>query len=80
MAKKTNIASSGYTAIQVGGVIPSDGKDGPVIPPGRKDEPHRRPAEPPRKPGKGQTVNVRRGNARVGVQADTIVGDITIQI
>lgn len=45
--KLREIRESGYD----GPIIPRGGKDGPIIPRG-KDEPRRRPAEPPRKPGK----------------------------
>lgn len=71
MSKKTNIASSGYTPIQAGHIGPSDDET-------RTDTPEA--PKPTRKTGQGRTVNVQSGKGRVGVQADTIVGDITIQM
>lgn len=65
--RKTNIASSGYTAVQVGRIVsPSE------------DDEQEAPAEGPAT--KGRTVNVRSGNARVGKQADVIVGDLNIRM
>ncbi|WP_246268833.1 hypothetical protein [Nonomuraea typhae] len=65
-----NRASSGFTAVQVGAIR---GKNDPKK---TADKPAT-PAED--KPSKG-AVNVRSGNARVGVQADAVVGNITISI
>lgn len=74
--RKTNIASSGFTAVQVGRIIPEGSKDQPrVIPPGDKDE-----TQPKRPAAKGKAVNVRSGNAKVGKQADVIVGDLHIRM
>ena len=66
---KTNIASSGFTPVQVGRIVP----------PGDEDEPQPEPA-PKQQPAKGRTVNVRSGNAKVGKQADIIVGDLRIRM
>jgi hypothetical protein len=63
----TNRASSGWTAIQVGRVLPPADDD--------DQEPQ---ATPERPAAKGATVNIRTGNAKVGVQADEITGDIVI--
>lgn len=65
--RKTNIASSGFTAVQVGRIVPPSDED--ELEPG-----------PKQKPAKGRTVNVRSGNARVGLQADAIVGDLNIRM
>jgi hypothetical protein len=64
---KKNVASSGFTAVQVGRVVP----------PGEEDE-TKAPKQEPARRGKGATVNVRSGQAVVGVQADMVVGDITV--
>ncbi|MGW4801501.1 hypothetical protein ACWEPC_54705 [Nonomuraea sp. NPDC004297] len=65
---KTNVANGGYTAIQVGHVGTPDEAETAT-----DHEP-----TPPHKDGKGRTANVQAGRARVGAQADTIVGDITV--
>lgn len=64
MAK--NKTSSGFTAIQVGtvgGKAPKPAKGAKAAKPDAKDAP---------------TTNQCTGNATVGVQTDTVVGDITI--
>lgn len=64
---KTNVAKSGFTAVQVGRVVPPvEGED--AVP------------AAPKKPAKGSTTNVQSGNARVGVVANTIVGDLNIRM
>lgn len=62
---KTNHTSSGYTPVQVGRVVPAD-----EAPKGK--------AAPPKEVKRGTTTNIRSGNAKVGRQADTVTGNVTI--
>ncbi|MDP4501106.1 hypothetical protein [Nonomuraea turcica] len=73
MSKKTNIAKSGYTPVQVGRVVPPGDNE-------TQSDTNPETPKPPRKTGKERTVNMQVGRGRVGVQADTIVGDINIQM
>ncbi len=66
---KTNHASSGFTPVQVGRIVPRDEET---------DEPAEQPKPKPRR--SGRVVNVREGNATVGEQADVIVGDLHIRM
>ncbi|MEV0149129.1 MULTISPECIES: hypothetical protein [unclassified Nonomuraea] len=70
--RKKNIASSGYTPVQAGRIVPPSDDEA------QADTTPETPAKG--RTGKGRTVNMRGGNARVGVQADTIVGNINIQM
>jgi hypothetical protein len=63
---KRNVASSGFTAVQVGRIVPAEGQADAPSPP---------------KPAKSGVVNVRAGNAKVGLQIDgDHVGDLNIHI
>jgi hypothetical protein len=66
---KRTVASSGFTAVQVGRIVPAEGQADAPPPP------------KPAKSGKRGVVNVRAGNAKVGVQIDgDHVGDLNIHI
>ncbi|MGW4798296.1 hypothetical protein ACWEPC_38345 [Nonomuraea sp. NPDC004297] len=70
MMRKTHIASSGFTAVQVGRVVPADeSADGGTV-----EAP-----TPARRRG-GGVRNVRAGNARVGLQAGIVAGDIEVHL
>lgn len=71
MAKK-NVASKGFTAVQVG----------EIVPPGEGTETKPAKAKPAKKPkkGSGGVTNIVTGNARVGVQTDEVHGDLNIQM
>jgi hypothetical protein len=69
MAKK-NVASSGFTAVQAGNVVPPS-KDAGTKP--------AKPAKAPKK-GSGGATNIATGNARVGVQTDEVRGGLTIRM
>ncbi|GAA0950663.1 hypothetical protein [Nonomuraea longicatena] len=69
MSEKTNVASSGTTAIQVGKVGPR---------PENKPTKNKPAVETP-EPGRN-IANIRNGHARVGVQAGVVVGDISVQM
>lgn len=67
-----NIASSGYTAMQVGRVLPADEHTG---------EADAKTKSKKSKKDKGATfTNIVSGNARVGMQCDSIDGNLTINM
>lgn len=70
MAK--NVASGGFTPVQVGRVVNDEGGK-----PARASK-KEKPAKAAKSGGKVETANVREGNATVGVQADEIRGPLNI--
>lgn len=70
---KKNVASSGFTAVQAGKVIPPG--EGTETKPAQAAKPAKKP-----KKGRGSATNIVTGNARVGVQTDEVHGGLTIQM
>ncbi|MER5420292.1 hypothetical protein [Streptosporangium roseum] len=66
---KKNIASTGFTPVQVGRVVD-----------GEKAKKPAKAEKPAKAADEGTVTNVRSGNAKVGRQADEIHGGLTIRM
>lgn len=69
---KINIATSGYTPVQVGRILPPET---PEVNTPEDDAPEEKTPKAP-----GTVTNVRAGNAHVGVQADVIHGGLNVRM